>query len=65
MTGVQTCALPILRIVERAGDFLAVSRNERHRGAAIEQRYRRLDLLLANAKFFRNPLINACHAKSF
>ena len=40
-----------LRVVERAGDFLAVARNERHRGAAVEQRHRRLDLLLADAKF--------------
>ena len=54
-----------LRVVERAGDFLAVSRNERHGGAAVEQRHRRLDLLFANAKFFRNLPIDVCHAKSF
>ncbi len=38
-----------LRIVERAGDFLAVTRNERNSGAAVEQRRCRLDLLFANA----------------
>ncbi len=54
-----------LRVVERAGDFLAVARDERHRGAAVEQRHRRLDLLFADAKFFRNLPINVCHAKSF
>ena len=54
-----------LRIVERAGGFLAVAGDKRDRGTAVEQRYRRLDLLLADAKFFRNPSINACHAKSF
>ncbi len=54
-----------LRVVERAGDFLAVARNERHRGAAVEQRHRRLDLLLANAEFLRNLPMNICHAKSF
>ena len=53
-----------LRIVEPAGDFLAVARHERHRGAAVEQRYRRLDLLLANAKLFRNLSVDICHAKS-
>ena len=54
-----------LRIVERAGDFLAVSRNERNSGAAVEQRYCRLDLLLADTKFFRNLSINVCHVQSF
>ena len=54
-----------LRVVERAGDFLAVSRHERHRGAAVEQRHRRLDLLFANAEFFRDLPIDVCHAGSF
>src|ERR1700716_3960042 len=43
-----------LHIIERAGDLLAVTRNERNGGAAVEQRHRRLDLLLANAEFFGN-----------
>ena len=51
-----------LRIVEPAGDFLAVARDERNRGAAVEQRHRRLDLLLANAELFRNLSIDVCHA---
>ena len=54
-----------LRVVERAGDFLAVSRHERNRGAAVEQRDRRLDLLFADAEFFRNLSIDVCHARSF
>ena len=54
-----------LRVVERAGGFLAVSRDERNRRAAVEQRHRRLDLLLADPKFFRDLLIDICHAKSF
>ena len=54
-----------LRVVEPAGDFLAVARHERHRGAAVEQFDRRLDLLFANAKFFRNLSIDICHANSF
>ena len=51
-----------LRVVERAGRFLAVAGNERNRGAAIEQRDGRLDLLLAYTKLLRNLLINLCHA---
>ncbi len=54
-----------LRIVERAGNFLAVTRNERNGGAAVEQRHRRLDLLFANAQFFGNLTIDVCHARSF
>ena len=54
-----------LRVVERAGDFLAVARHERNRRAAIEQRHRRLDLLLADAEFLRNLSMNVYHAKSF
>jgi hypothetical protein len=54
-----------LRIVERAGDFLAVARNERNGGAAVEQRHRRLDLLFANAEFFGNLSVDVCHVQSF
>ena len=54
-----------LRVVEPAGDFLAVARHERHRGAAVEQFDRRCDLLFANTKFFRNLSIDICHATSF
>ena len=52
-----------LRVVEPAGDFLAVSRHERHRGAAVEQRHGRFDLLLAYAQFFRNLSVDVCHVK--
>ena len=54
-----------LRVVEPAGDFLAIARHERHRGAAVEQFDCRRDLLLANAKLFRDLSIDICHAKSF
>ena len=54
-----------LPIVERAGDFLAVARHERHGSAAVEQRHGRLDLLFANPKLFRNLPIDVCHAQSF
>jgi len=53
-----------LRVVERAGEFLAIAGNERNSGAAVKQRYRRLDLLLPNAKLLRNLLMNICHANS-
>ena len=39
-----------LRVVERAGRFLAIARDERHRRAAVEQGDRGLDLLLADAE---------------
>ena len=54
-----------LRVVEPAGDFLAIARHERHGGAAVEQFDCRRDLLLANAKLFRDLSIDICHAKSF
>ena len=54
-----------LRVVERAGRLLAVARNERHRCAAVEQRNRRLDLLLAHAELFGDLSMNVCHANSF
>jgi hypothetical protein len=54
-----------LRVVEPAGDFLAVARHERDGGAAVEQGDRCLDLLLANAELFRDLSIDVCHAKSF
>src|SRR6516225_8882948 len=53
-----------LCIVERAGHFLAIAGYERNRGAAVEQRDRRLDLLLPNGKLLRNLLMNVCHANS-
>ena len=52
-----------LRIVEGAGQLLAVAGDERDRCAAVEQRYRRLHLLVAYAKFLRNFLIDVCHAE--
>jgi hypothetical protein len=54
-----------LRVVERAGDFLAVARNERNRCAAVEQRDRRLDLLFTHAELFGDLSMNVCHANSF
>ena len=54
-----------LRVVQTAGDFLAVARHERHRGAAVEQFHRRVDLLLADAEFFCDLSIDICHANSF
>ncbi len=51
-----------LRIIERAGELLAVSRDERHRRAAVEQRHRRLDLLVANPQLLRNLMMNLGHA---
>ena len=54
-----------LRVIERAGDFLAVARHERHGRAAVEQRHGRLDLLLADTEFLRNLSMNVYHAKSF
>ena len=53
-----------LRVVESAGRFLAVARNERHRGATVEQRDRRLDLLFADAEFFGDLSIDVDHATS-
>ncbi|MGY3191937.1 hypothetical protein ACVIWU_001303 [Bradyrhizobium sp. USDA 4509] len=51
-----------LGIIKRAGELLAVSRDERHRGAAVEQRHRRLDLFVANPQLLRNLMMNLCHA---
>jgi hypothetical protein len=53
-----------LRVVETAGDFLAVARHERDRGAAVEQGDRRLDLLLANTELFCDLSIDIYHATS-
>ena len=52
---------PQLRVVEGAGGFLAVARDERHGGACIEQRDRRFDLPLANAELFCNALTDRFH----
>ena len=50
-----------LRVVERAGRFLAIAGDERNRRAAVEQRHGGCDLLLADAKFLRDPLVNRSH----
>ena len=50
-----------LRVVEHAGDFLAVARDERHRRAAVQKLDRRLHLLRPHAKLFRNPLFDGFH----
>ncbi|MGC0323352.1 hypothetical protein ABIG06_003981 [Bradyrhizobium sp. USDA 326] len=52
-----------LRVVERTGRFLAVAGDEGNRGAAVEQRHRRLDLLGANPKLLRNFVVDICHAR--
>ena len=48
-----------LRVVERAGDLLAVARDERHRRAAVEQLDRRLHLALADPELTGDPLKNS------
>src|SRR5690606_24825746 len=48
-----------LRVVEHFGDFLAVSSNERHRRAAVEELNGRQDLPFAHAKFFGDALRDA------
>ena len=50
-----------LRVVEHAGRFLAVARDERHRRAAVQKLDRRLHLLRPHAKLFRNPLFDGFH----
>ena len=50
-----------LRVVEHAGDFLAVARDEGHRRAAVQKLDRRLHLLRPHAKLFRNPLFDGFH----
>ncbi len=52
-----------LRVVERTGRFLAVTGDEGNRGAAVEQRHRRFDLLRANPKLLRNFLVDIRHAR--
>ena len=47
-----------LRVVEGAGRFFAIARDKRHRGAAIEQRYCCLNLLLTDAEGLRNLPMN-------
>ncbi len=54
-----------LCIVEAARDFLAVSRDKGNGGTVVEQRHRRVDLLLAHAELFRDLSIDICHAESF
>jgi len=46
-----------LRVVERTGRFLAVAGDEGNRGAAVEQRHCRLDLLRPYPKLLRNFLV--------
>src|SRR5512143_942639 len=52
---------PQLRVVEGTGGFLAVTRDERHGGASIEQRDRRFDLPLLNAELFCDALTDRFH----
>ena len=50
-----------LRVVERARRFLAIAGNEWNRRTAVEQRHSGCDLLLADAKFLRDPSVNRSH----
>ena len=55
-----------LRVVERAGRFLAIAGDERHRRAAVEQRHRRCYLLRADAKFLGDLSVNGSrHAHTY
>ncbi len=47
-----------LRIVEAAGGFLAIARNERHRGASIQQCDRRGHLRHGGREFQRDAIFN-------
>ena len=47
-----------LRVVERAGGFLAVPGDERHGGAAVEQFHRRADLPDGHAELTGDPLVH-------
>ncbi|MGY2938817.1 hypothetical protein ACVWZ6_008419 [Bradyrhizobium sp. GM6.1] len=53
-----------LCVVERTGRFLAVAGDEGNRGAAVEQRHCRLDLLRPNPKLLRNFLVDIYHART-
>ena len=52
-----------LRVVETAGDLLALPGDERNRRALVEQRDRLLDLLLADAELLRDLAENVAHAR--
>jgi len=52
-----------LRIIERAGQFLAIACDERNRGAAIEQTYRGLDLLVLDAELACDLSGDVSHTK--
>ena len=55
-----------LRVIERAGRFLAIAGDERHGRAAVEQRHRGRDLLVADAEFLRDLSVNGSrHARTF
>ena len=45
-----------LRVVQVAGDLLAIARNERHGRAFVEQRDRGGDLMSSDAEFFGDEL---------
>ena len=55
---------PQLRVVERAGQFLTVTGDERDGGAAVKQADRCLHLFIPNAKLLCNLSTNVCHPKS-
>ena len=53
-----------LRVVERAGGFLAVARDEGHGCAAVEQVDRGLDLLFLDPEFFGNARLDGNHQET-
>ena len=53
-----------LRIVQRSGDFLAVSRDEGDGRAAVEQLDRGLDLLFLDAEFLGNARLDGDHQEN-
>ena len=53
-----------LRIVQRSGGFLAVARDERDGGSAVEQIDRGLDLLFLDPEFFGNTRLDGNHQET-
>ena len=54
-----------LGVIQAAGDLFTVTRDKRHGGAFIEQRYGGGDLLWAYAQFFGDAVVDAEHIKSY
>jgi hypothetical protein len=55
-----------LRVVKRAGGFLTIAGDERHRRAVVEQGHRSCDLRLADGKLLGELSVNgSCHAHTY